>query len=110
MKDEFEERNSILEYEAFREQMAQTLFNELPETRKTALRREKVAQLREQDRFLRLSAEMQEREVEALALQDIARREVAPFEKWRLRRQAQQAMLPFRAQGEDGPESGAVGR
>ncbi len=104
-KDEFEERNSILEYESFREQMAQTLFNELPETRKAALRREKTATLREQERFLRLSVEMQEREVELLALQDIARREVAPFEKWRLRRQAQQAILPFQTPSGDAAEA-----
>ena len=44
-----------------------------------------------------------EQEIDNLICHDIARREVPPFEKWYIRRRAQQAVLPF------GPERPAAG-
>ena len=38
---------------------------------------------------------MQEREIEGAVVQDIARKEAPPYEKWRLRKQAKQAVLAF---------------
>ena len=38
---------------------------------------------------------VQEREIDAAIAQDIARKEAPPYEKWRLRKQAQQAVLAF---------------
>lgn len=96
-RDAEEERTLIFEYEQFREQAAAELFAELPESRKATLRQEKEALLAEQERFARLPADLQQREVDAAVRQDIERREVAPFEKWRLRRRAEQALLPFAA-------------
>lgn len=89
------EREMILEYEQFRERMAETLFNEMPESRKAALRREKLELLRQQERFQRLPEDARQREADAAVLRELARKEVAPYEKWRLRKQAQQALLPF---------------
>jgi hypothetical protein len=75
--------------------MARTLFDDLPDARQNALRRERADLLRQQERFLRIPADIQQQEIEAAVIQEIARREVAPFEKWRLRKHAEQAMLPF---------------
>ena len=94
-QNELAERSLILEYEQFREHMAQLLFEDLPESRKTGLRKSKADFLRQQERFQRLPAEIKEREIDAAVVQDLARSEVAPYEKWRLRKQAQQALLPF---------------
>jgi hypothetical protein len=38
---------------------------------------------------------VQEREVDAAILQELAKKEAPPYEKWRLRKQAQQAVLAF---------------
>jgi hypothetical protein len=89
------ERSLVLEYEHTRMQLAETLFQELPDTRKTALRKQKSDVLRQQERFQRIPPEIQEREVDAAIVQELARREAPPFEKWRLRKQAQQAVLAF---------------
>ena len=43
-----------------------------------------------------MPAEVREREADGLILNDLARSEVPPFDKWYLRRRAQQAVLPFR--------------
>jgi hypothetical protein len=94
-REEQNERTLILEYEQFRERMARTLFDDLPDARQNALRRERADLLRQQERFLRIPADIQQQEIEAAVIQEIARREVAPFEKWRLRKHAEQAMLPF---------------
>jgi hypothetical protein len=69
----------------------------MPDAKKALLRKQKGEALRQQDRFQRIPAEMQEREIDAAVIQDIARREAPPFEKWRLRKQAQQAVLAFAA-------------
>ena len=57
----------------------------------------KAEVLRLQDRFQRISPDVQEREIDAAVIQEIARKEAPPYEKWRLRKQAQQAVLAFTA-------------
>jgi hypothetical protein len=89
------ERGMILEYEQFRMNMADTLFQEMPDLKKTLLRKQKGDALRQQDRFQRLAPQAQEREIDGAIVQDIARKEAPPYEKWRLRKQAQQAVLAF---------------
>jgi hypothetical protein len=89
------ERSLILEYERARMQLAEVLFEEMPDPKKTLLRKQKGDLLRQQERFQRISPEVQEREIDAAIMQDIARKEAPPFEKWRLRKQAQQAVLAF---------------
>ncbi len=89
------ERSLILEYEHFRAHLAETLFSEMADDRKSVLRKQKAESLRQQDRFQRISPEMQEREIDSAIVQDIARKEAPLFEKWRLRKQAQQAVLSF---------------
>jgi homoaconitase/3-isopropylmalate dehydratase large subunit len=94
---ETEQRTMIMEYEYFREHTAQKAFEDLSEEHRRVLRREKTALLKQQDRFDRLPPEMRDREVDDLILKDLAQSEAPPFEKWYLRRRAQQAMLPFEA-------------
>ena len=89
------ERGMILEYEQVRMNMAETLFQEMPDLKKTLLRKQKGDALRQQERFQRLAAAAQHAEIDAAICQDIARSELPPYEKWRLRKQAQQAVLPF---------------
>jgi hypothetical protein len=89
------ERGMILEYEQVRMNMAETLFQEMPDLKKSLLRKQKGDALRQQDRFQRLAPQAQEREIDAAVMQDIARKEAPPYEKWRLRKQAQQAVLAF---------------
>lgn len=94
---ETEQRTMIMEYEHFRERTAVKAFEDLSEEHRRVLRREKTALLKQQDRFDRLPPDMREREVDDLILKDLAESEAPPFEKWYLRRRAQQAMLPFEA-------------
>ncbi len=89
------ERSLILEYEHFRMNLAESLYQEMPEAKKALLRKQKAEMLRQQERFQRIAPEVQEREIEAAVIQDIARRDAPPYEKWRLRKQAQQAVLAF---------------
>ena len=91
------ERSLILEYEHSRMHLAEILFEEMPDSKKALLRKQKAESLRLQERFQRIPPEIQEREVEAAILQEIARKEAPPYEKWRLRKQAQQAVLAFAA-------------
>lgn len=92
---EQQERILILEYEEFREKLAGQLLDEMPETRRHALRKEKEESLRHQERFHRLPAESQRREIDDLIRRDIAEKEVPSYERWRLRQLAEQAVLPF---------------
>jgi hypothetical protein len=94
-KDEEQERNLIIEYEMFREKLASELFQEIPEARRAALRKEKEETLRHSERYFRMSPEQLREEVDALIRQEIGQREVPRFERWMLRRMAQQAVLPF---------------
>jgi hypothetical protein len=89
------ERALLLEYEQTRRQVAETLFHEMPEMKKAVLRKQKGELLRQQERFQRISPEIQEREIDDAIIQEIARQEAPPYEKWRLRKQAQQAVLAF---------------
>lgn len=91
-----EERSFVLEYEQFRQELASSRFSDLSEDRRRVLRREKLDLLRQQERFQRIAPEMREREADELILQDLAKAETPPFDKWYLRRRAEQAVLPFR--------------
>jgi hypothetical protein len=90
-----EQRAVIIEYERFREETAQAIYDDLPEPTRASLRREKNEWLKQQPRFEKIDARARDNEVEQLICQDIARREVPPFEKWYLRRRASQALLQF---------------
>jgi len=89
------ERALILEYEQSRIAIAEMLFQDMPDVKKALLRKQKAETMRQQDRFQRISPEVQEREIDAAVIQEIARKEAPPYEKWRLRKQAQQAVLAF---------------
>jgi hypothetical protein len=92
---ELEEQALILEFEQVRESMAEAIFNDLADAKKARLRKEKADQLRQQERFQRLAPALQQAEIDAAIRQEIAKNELPPYEKWRLRKQAQQAVLPF---------------
>ena len=89
------ERALILEYEQTRIEIAERLFQDMPDVKRALLRKQKLEILRQQDRFQRIPSDVQEREVESSVIQDIARKEAPSYEKWRLRKQAQQAVLTF---------------
>jgi len=92
---EAEERAMILEYEQFRQSMAQSLFDQLSDTTKQALLKEKTDLLRREGRLEKMAPEVREREATELILQDLAKNEVPPYGKWLLRKRAGQAALPF---------------
>jgi hypothetical protein len=85
----------IVEYERFREEFARLAFKEMPDHVRHTLRKEKAEMLREQGRLQRIDARTREEEVDNLICHDLARREAPPFEKWHMRRQARQAVLPL---------------
>jgi len=89
------ERTLILEYEQDRLEIAEHVFQDMPDVKKTLLRKQKSETLRQQERFQRIPPEIQEREIDTAVIQEIARNEAPPYEKWRLRKQAQQAVLAF---------------
>jgi hypothetical protein len=89
------ERSLVLEYEQSRIAIAEMLFQDMADVKKSQLRKQRAEILRQQERFQRISPEMQEREIDSAIIQDIARKEAPPYEKWRLRKQAQQAVLAF---------------
>ena len=99
------ERALILEYDQTRVHIAEQLFQDMPDVKKTLLRKQKAEVLRQQERFQRIPPDVQEREIETAIVQDIARKEAPPYEKWRLRKQAQQAVLAF-AESESGRSEG----
>jgi hypothetical protein len=94
-EQEAEERSLILEYEQYRQKLAVQIFEEMPQGAREKLRKEKAEALRQTDRFDKICPEARETEVDALILQEIARREAPPFEKWMMRLRVQQAVLPF---------------
>ncbi len=67
----------------------------IPKVVRDAMRREKLEMLRHDERFEKLPPDLRTQEVDELLLQQIARKEVPTFEKWLLRKRAQQAVLPF---------------
>jgi len=85
----------VLEYEHSRVQLAEMLFEDIPDAKKALLRKQKAEVLKQQERFQRISPDVQEREIDGAVIQDIARKEAPPYEKWRLRKQAKQAVLAF---------------
>jgi hypothetical protein len=89
------ERSLVLEYEQFRVNLAESIFNEMAEDKKTAMRRQRAELLRQQERFQRIPRDVQDREIDAAILHEIAKKEAPPYEKWRLRKHAQQAVLAF---------------
>jgi hypothetical protein len=92
---EAEERTLILEYEQFRQTMAQTLFEQLSDSSRQSLSKEKSELLRREGRLEKMVPELRDREVTDLILQDLAKNEVPPYSKWLLRKRAGQAVLPF---------------
>ncbi len=93
--EEAEQRGKVLEYEEYRRQQARVALEEMTPVARQALRKEKAELLRQQERFERMPPESRDRELDELMLQEVARREVPPFEKWLLRQRAQQGVLPF---------------
>jgi hypothetical protein len=92
-----EQKALLMEYEQYREQTAQTLFQELPESSRAAFRKEKVAMLKQQGRYEKMEPAARDEYIEEMICRDIARRQVAPFERWYARKRARQAVLPFGA-------------
>jgi hypothetical protein len=92
---EVEERALILEYEQFRQATAQELFEQLSDSSKQALSKEKLEWLRREGRLERMAPDVRDREVTDLILQDLAKNDVPPYSKWLLRKRAGQAVLPF---------------
>jgi len=90
-----EERFLVLEYETFRQELARQVWDDLSEDKKKALAKQKLDLLKEQERFKRLPEDVRLQEAEELILQDLARSEAPPFDRWHLRYRAQQAILPF---------------
>jgi hypothetical protein len=90
-----EEKTLIVEYEQYRRRVAEQALAEMPEARREALRKQQVEALRAEGRYERIPPEIREQEVDGLMLRELARREAPPFERWRLRKSVQQAMLPF---------------
>ena len=94
-----EERMLILQYESFRQELARQAWKDLSEDKRRTLSKQKLDLLREQERFKRLPEEVRQQEAEELILQDLARTEAPPFDRWHLRYRAQQAILPFATEG-----------
>ena len=94
-QDLAEQRALVMEYEQYRDETARYIFEELPESARAALRKEKAELFKQQARYEKLETRVREQEIDDLICHDIARREVPPFEKWYIRRRAQQAVLPF---------------
>ncbi len=107
-QDQQEERELVLEYERARQKLAQTILQDLPETTRQAMRKEKLEMLKHDERFEKLPPDLRAQELDELLLQQIARKEVPSFEKWLLRKRAHQAVLPFLAP-EDSSETGLSG-
>jgi hypothetical protein len=96
-----EERVLILEYESFRQELARQAWNDLSEDKRRNLTKQKLELLKEQERFKRLPEEVRQQELEEVILQDLARTEAPPFDRWHMRYRAQQAVLPFAPQRND---------
>lgn len=102
-EDEAEERALIIEYEELQRRLAQECFRDLSESARQTVRREKAESLKQQEQFDRISPSMQQQQIDEAILGDLARKQAPPFEKWLLRRRAQQVLFPFAAPEEEGP-------
>lgn len=94
-RQESEQRALILAYEEDRQALASSMFAEMPEAARQALRSEKMHDLKLQGRFDALDEKVRDCEIDRMIEQDLAKREAPPFEKWYVRRKARQAVLPF---------------
>lgn len=103
-----EQRALVMEYEQYRDETARVLFEELTDNAKANLRREKAEVFKQQARYEKLDTRTREQEIDDLICHEMARREVPPFEKWYIRRRAQQAVLPFGPNSQH--SSGAIAR
>lgn len=93
--EEVEERTLILEYELYRHTAAEAIFEQMSDSSKLALTKEKSEWLRREGRLEKIAPEVRDREVSELILQDLAKSDVPPYSKWLLRKRAGQAVLPF---------------
>ena len=91
--DQDEQRLLILDYEQYRQRLAKHVLDQMPPESRAALRAQKAELL--QDRLNRIPAEQREAEIDQVVLHELAKKEAAPFDNWRLRKKAQQAVLPF---------------
>jgi hypothetical protein len=108
-QQDVEQKQMVIEYEHFCHLRAVEALAELPEARREELRKSKTEALVASERCQRLSPAAREREIENLMLQDLAKEVSPPFERWRLRKTAQQALLPFTAaQAEEPDEAGPL--
>ena len=92
-EQEVEERALVLEYEQYREAHARILFDRMAEEQRSVLAHQKLAAMRHDERWSRLSVGQQLGEAEMQVMMDLAKEAVAPFQKWRLRRIAGQVAL-----------------
>jgi hypothetical protein len=92
-----EEKSLIAEYEQYRRRLTERMLEEMADGRREAMRKHQVEVLRQEGRYDRIPPQLRDQEVDELVLRDLARREVPPFERWRLRKSVQQAVLPFAA-------------
>ncbi len=99
-QEEVEERALLLEYEQARQRLATTMFNDMTEAARQALRRERVESLKGDERFDKLPPLARQSEIDDMVVQQIARREAPSYEKWLLRKRAHQAVLPFLQDGD----------
>lgn len=93
--EENEERFLVADYEQFREEQSRRILASLSEETQAQLRNQKRQQNGMQEWLTALSPQRQREEIERAVLDDIGRQHLPPYEKWRLRRAAQQVMLPF---------------
>ena len=85
-----EERDRILEYETFRDQVARRIYDEMPDATRSALKQEKRTSLG----LGRGSAAGQlEHLVDLEILQEIGKQEVPSYERWLMRQRAQQSIF-----------------
>jgi hypothetical protein len=96
---EAEECQLVVEYEQYRHALCRDIFSDMSDKMRQALRRSKGEFLASTSRFDGISGDARDQEIDNLILQDIAKEQAPPFEKWRLRRRAEQAVLPFAASG-----------
>jgi len=92
---EAEERQLIVEYEAYCRTLAQRALDNMPEATSETLRKDKVDFIQRSGSFEHAPASVIATEATELVLADLARREGPPFENWKLRKKAQQVVLPF---------------
>jgi hypothetical protein len=89
------ERDFILEYEEFRQRLGASLFQDMSSVAQNAARKRQLESLGEQDRFDKMTSQERDAELEQMVIAEIGRKESPAYEKWRLRKQAAQALLPF---------------